>query len=126
MFSSFLFTDFCVILPDFYFTYNFLQKFNYFSFKLLNFNRLILISLDCFLFLFFFNNCLFKLFKKIVFSSFLFTYFCVILPDFYFIYKFLQKFNYSFFKLLNFNRLILIFLDCLVLLCFFLNNKFHF
>jgi hypothetical protein len=28
------------------------------------------------------------------------------------IYKFLQKFNYIFFKLLNFNRLILIFLDC--------------
>ena len=39
--------------PFRYFIYNFLQKFNYFFFKLLNFNRLILISLDSFLFLFF-------------------------------------------------------------------------
>jgi hypothetical protein len=41
----------------------------------------------------FLNNCLFKLFKIFIFYSFLFTDFCIILPDFYFIYTFLQKFR---------------------------------
>jgi hypothetical protein len=49
------------------------------------------------------------LLTNFIFSSFLFTDFCVILPDFYFIYKFSLKFN-LFFKLLHFIRLILIFL----------------
>jgi ribosomal protein L24E len=47
--TSIILQLFSVILPDFYFIYNFLQKFNFF-FKLLNFTRLILIFLDCFLF----------------------------------------------------------------------------
>jgi hypothetical protein len=41
-------------------------------------------------------------FKNFIFSSFLFTDFCVILPDFYFIYKFLQKFNYFIFQVIKF------------------------
>ena len=80
----------------FLFLYKFLQKFNYIFFKLLNFNRLILISLHCFLFSF-------------VFFIINFTF-----------ETFLQKFNFFFFKLLNFNRLI--FLDCLLFSFFFIIN----
>jgi hypothetical protein len=42
-----------------------------------------------------------SVFKNFIFSSFLFTCFCVILPDFHFIYKFVHKFSYFFSKLMS-------------------------
>ena len=93
--------------------------------KLLNFNRLILIYIFRLFFVFALLIIVYLNYSKFLYFH---LFYLQIFVEFYQIFilyiNFYKSLMIFFFKLLNFNRLILIFFK--IVLCFFLNNKFHF